>query len=150
MIWMLLLGALPMDPIGDPLPRYLTPIQVTHELAQLVDSFQQCAPSDEHTDGLSFAIEGNGRVQNIMWSQPEHVTQRCWQIALEKHHFSNHDDEPVRVNTTVYVRAGIVTLSPQPTVHTRDLGPLMMFVLPRNLGRVTGYLHGERDPQEER
>ena len=150
MMWILLMGVVPLDPVGDPLPRYLTPIRITDELAQLTEPLQRCSTSGDRTDGLSFRIDGDGRAQNITWSDPDPVVQRCWQLALEQYRFSHHDDEPVRVDTTVYVRAGKVTFSPQPTVQTRDLGPLMLFVLPENMVRVHGYLQGERDPQEER
>ena len=150
MIWMLLLGALPMDPIGDPLPRYLTPGGIAEALLKLTEPLQGCVSEGDYTEPFAFSIHGDGRVDQIAWQAAEHAAQQCWGAALEKHRFSVHDDTPIRVETTLYVRDGIVTLSPQPTVHARELGPLMMFVLPQNLGHVSGYLYGSSDPDGER
>ena len=150
MMWMLLLGALPVDPVGDPLPRYLTSVQVIQELGTLTQPFQGCVSEGGHTVALSFSIHGDGSVRTPVWgAAPSHI-QTCWGTVLEKLRFPVHDDVPIRVQTTVYVRNGVVTLSPQPTVYARKLGPLMMFVLPQNVDAVSGYLHDASDSEDER
>ncbi len=150
MIWMMLLGALPIDPVGDPLPRYLTPNRIKRELEKLTEPLQGCIATGDLTEPLAFSIHGNGRAQQIVWGEGRDEVHQCWSVQLEQHRFSPHDDTPIRVETTLYVRNGVVTLSPQPTVHARTLGPLMLFVLPENIGRVSGYLHGASESKDDR
>ena len=150
MMVLLLLGTLPIDPVGDPLPRYLTTLGVTQQLSKATEPLQKCVAEGDHTEPFSFSIHGGGHVQDIAWKNGIHAARDCWDRVLNNHRFSVHDDTPVRVETTMYVRGGIVTLSPQPSVHARQMGPLMLFVLPENVSRVSSYLHGVSDPEAER
>ena len=142
MMWWMLLGALPIDPVGDPLPRYLTTLDVTEQLKLVEPALQACDIEGEHTQGVELQVHGDGTVQSIVWQESDVSAYVCWAAALEAHRFQPHDGEPIRVSTTVYVRNGELMLSPQPTVFPRRLGPLMLFVLPEKAELVYEYMHG--------
>jgi len=142
MIWWFLIAALPMDLVGDPLPQYLTPIDVMKQLKLAEPALQACGVAEERTQGVAFQVYGDGTVQSVVWQAEEHVVPDCWTAALVGHRFNPHDGLPIHVSTTVYVRDGQLMLSPQPEVAPRNVGPLMVFVLPENTEVVYEYLHG--------
>jgi hypothetical protein len=148
MIWWLLIAALPIDSVGDPLPRYLTPADVLKQLRLAEPALQACGVTEEHTQGVSMQVHGDGSVQSIVWQENEQPVPPCWMAALEVHRFSPHDDMPIFLSTTVYVREGQLMLSPQPEVVPRHLGPLMLFVLPGTAERVYDHLHGGSEAVE--
>jgi hypothetical protein len=148
MIWWFLIAALPLDPVGDPLPRYSTPTDVAQQLRLVEPALHACGVTKEHTQGVSLKVHGDGSVHSIVWDKNAEPAPRCWTLALESHRFRAHDDVPIQVSTTVYVRDGQLMLSPQPEVVPRHLGPLMLFVLPEAAEPVYEYLHGRSDAIE--
>ena len=109
MMVLLLLGTLPVirwgssTPVFDDSWRHTTALKAT-------ESLQKCGAEGDHTEPFFF-IHGGGRVQDIAWKNGVHAARDCWDGVLKSHQFSAHDDTPVRVETTMYVRGGVVTLS---------------------------------------
>ncbi len=149
MFWLLLVAALPLDTLGDPLPRYVTRQVVRAELQRLLPALKACAVKEDRTEPVVFWLQGDGTVANIEWAKESSDAQQCWGLAMTKHDFQEHDDEPVRVSTALYVRKGVISLSPQVDVSQRDLGPLMLFVLPTHLKTIEGHLHKVHEPSPE-
>jgi hypothetical protein len=148
MMWWLLMGAMPIDPVGDPLPRYLTTIDVIKQLKLAEPALQACGVREDRTQGVSLQIHGDGSIQSIVWQDSTLSVHECWTTALNAHRFHAHDGLPVHLSTTVYVRDGQLMLSPQPEVVPRNLGPLMLFVLPASVEPVHDFLHGSSNAVE--
>ncbi len=149
MLWLLLVAALPVDTVGEPLPRYVTRQGVRAELQRLLPALEACAVKEDHTEPVVFWLQGDGTATNIEWAKESSDAQQCWDLAMTNHDFQEHDDEPVRVSTALYVRNGVTSLSPQVDVSERDLGPLMLFVLPPHLQTIEGQLHKVHEPSPE-
>jgi len=150
MIWLFFLAAIPLDPVGDPLPRYLTPVGVAKHLATAAPSLQECVSVGNYTERVSFKIYGDGAVRDVEWSNGEMDVHKCWANAFVGLRFSRHDDLPIHLETTVYVREGSLTLSPQPEISERAVGPLMLFILPENVAKAQRQLHEVNDQADER
>jgi hypothetical protein len=148
MMWWLLMGAMPIDPVGDPLPRYLTAIDVVTQLQLAEPALQACGVREDRTEGVAFQVHGDGSIRTVVWQDGKPSIHDCWTTALKAHRFQPHDGLPIHLSTTVYVRDGQLMLSPQPEVVPRDLGPLMLFVLPDSAERVYDLLHGSSDAVE--
>ena len=150
MMWLLLLGAIPMDTIGDPLPRYLTELDIRKQLNDVLPMLQQCDVTGDQTEPVSFSITGDGSIKNIEWSNESSDAQQCWAKMMTAHGFHEHDDVSVRVSTTIYIRNNILTFSPQIGLSKRSLGPLMLFVLPENSEPVQERLEKRYQQEGER
>jgi hypothetical protein len=148
MMWWFLMGAMPIDPVGDPLPRYLTARDVVKQLKLAEPALQACGVTEDRTQAVALQIHGDGSIQSIVWQDSKLPVHECWTTALTAHRFAAHDGLPIRLSTTVYVREGQLMLSPQPEVVPRNLGPLMLFVLPDSVEQVYDFLHGSSDAFE--
>ena len=145
MIILLLMGALPMDLIGAPLPIYLEDVELSAALQQLNPALDQCGATVEQTQTLELSIGSNGKVSSRRWEADESPDIECWNTAIDAHVFPEHRDETIVLKTIVYVRDERTFLSPQPVFFPREPGPLMLFVLPGDLpaNRLKEALHGE-------
>ena len=103
----------------------------------------------DRTEPVSFWLQGDGTAVNIEWQEEPSDAQQCWTLAMTKHRYPVHDDVPIRVSTALYVRKGILSLSPQVDVSPRDLGPLLLFVLPEYTAAIEGRLNKPHEPSPE-
>jgi hypothetical protein len=145
MIVLLLMGALPMDLIGAPLPIYLEDVELSAALQQLNPALNECGASVEQTHTVELSIGSNGKVKSRRWAADESPDFECWNTAIDAHVFPKHRDEAIVLKTIVYVRGERTFLSPQPVFFPREPGPLMLFLLPEDLpvDRLKEALHGE-------
>ncbi|MGB0640401.1 MAG: hypothetical protein ACPGTU_13750 [Myxococcota bacterium] len=145
MMILLLLGALPMDLIGAPLPIYLEQVDVASALQDLNPSLNACGATIEQTQPLELSIGSNGKVQTRRWEGEGSPDIECWNAAIDAHVFPEHRDETIVLKTIVYVREERTFLSPQPVFYPREPGPLMLLVLPGDIPatRLKEALHGE-------
>ncbi|MAY80207.1 MAG: hypothetical protein CL930_05400 [Deltaproteobacteria bacterium] len=145
MMILLLLGALPMDLIGAPLPIYLEDADVAATLQKLTPELSACAATLEQTQSVHLKVGPEGKVQEQQWGSEPTPDIDCWTKAIEAHVFPAHRDETIELKTIVYVRDGRTFLSPQPEFFAREPGPLMLFVLPGDVpaARFKEALHGE-------
>ena len=128
MIWALLLSAVPFDPVGDPLERYLEADDVAVALDALAPKLKACAVGEDVTVSLTMAWSGDGSVGSLKWEPESYVAVPCWRDALSAHRFTRHDDAPERVRVSLYVRKGALVVSPVPEIEHRPIGPLLLFV----------------------
>ena len=128
MIWTLLLAAVPLDPVGAPLPLYVTLEDVVTHLRNAEPQLQACAAKEDETIALSMRFQPDGQVKVDPSKEAESEAQQCVRRAIEAQPGPVHHGSPLKVSSTVYFRAGMVVVSPSPTVDTRSIGPLMLFV----------------------
>lgn len=145
MMFLLLLGALPMDLIGAPLPIYLEEANVSATLQELAPQLDACAATSDQTHNVHLVIGADGKVHEHRWKSEPTPDTDCWSRAIEAFQFPAHRDEAIELQTIVYVRNGRTFLSPQPVFFPREPGPLMLFMLPGDvpLERLKEALHGE-------
>jgi hypothetical protein len=145
MMVLFLLGALPMDLIGAPLPIYLEDVDVAAALQSLAPALDACAATADQTQPVQLTIAPNGRVAEHLWDSERTPDIDCWSTAIDAHVFPEHRDESIVLKTIVYVRSGRTFLSPQPVFFPREVGPLMLFVLPGDVpeNRLKEALHGD-------
>ena len=141
MLWMLI-GALPLDSIGDPLPSYLTPAQANRAVAAMVPLLKPCGTDSDMTVQLELDFYGDGtigvhRLEGVAASVVE-----CWTTAMTSIVGPIHHDTPQRVSTSVYVRGGEVLASPSLTIAVRDVAPLLIFSTPQNRARIYSVIQG--------
>lgn len=128
MIWALLISAVPVDPIGDPLERYLEIEDVSVALEGLAPKLKACAVGEDVTVSLTMTLSGDGLVGSWEWEPEAYSSVPCWTEVVSTHGFPPHDDTPERVRLSLYVRGGALVLSPVPEMAMRSLGPLLLFV----------------------
>lgn len=146
MIWWMLMAAVPLDPVGDPLPRYLTLGSVEAVVASLQEPLSQCAASEAVTVRLGISVKPDGALVLIDAEPADHPAEPCWRQAIEGHVGPTHDDLPQRVDTTLYVRDGQTLLSPATTIQVRQMTPLMLFVTGEARDAVNDIIHGPDEP----
>jgi len=146
MIWWMLMAAVPLDPVGDPLPRYLTIGSVEAVVASLREPLGQCPSSEAVTVRLGISFQPDGSLLLIEADPADHSAESCWKEAIEGQIGPKHDDLPQRVDTTLYVRDGQTLLSPVTTVQVRQMTPLMLFVTGEARDAVNDIIHGPAEP----
>jgi hypothetical protein len=144
MIWALLISAVPVDPIGDPLERYLEIEDVSVALEGLAPKLKACAVGEDVTVSLTMSLSGDGSVGLSEWEPEAYSSVPCWNGALSTHRFPSHDDTPERVRLSLYVRGGALVLSPVPELEPRPVGPLLLFVggAEDERSRIEQYIEG--------
>jgi len=150
MIWALLLASAPLDPVGDPLDRYLTVEAVMKALEGLEPALRACPIGKDETVALTMDWSGDGTANRLHWEPEKYSTVSCWTQAIAAHRFPVHDDEPERVGLSLYVRDGALVLSPVPKIDRRATGPLLLFVsgTEGERSRIEEYLAGT-EPEEQ-
>ena len=128
MIWALLISAVPLDPVGDPLERYLVIEDVAETLNGLAPKLRACAVGEDVTVSLTMAWSGNGSLGSSDWEPEDYTSVPCWTETLSAHRFPVHDDAPEHIRVNLYVRDGALVLSPVPQIEQRPIGPLLLFV----------------------
>ena len=150
MIWALLISAVPFDPMGDPLKRYLGIEDVSDALDSLAPKLKACAVGEDVTVSLTMAWSGDGSVESSKWEPQAYSTVQCWTEVLSAHQFPPHDDVAEHVRISIYVRDGALVLSPVPQIEPRPIGPLLLFVAGTEdeRSRIEHYIAGtEREEQ---
>jgi hypothetical protein len=128
MIWALLLGAAPLDPIGAPVQFYLSDADVGAVVKAVEGPLGGCEVPGVLNVGLTVVLKAEGGMMVHRIEGAEASLSACIGQAFSAAESPPHDGIDVCVDTTLYVRGGVVLLSPKPTVHRRVLGPLMLFV----------------------
>ena len=128
MIWLLLMGSLPLDSVGDPLPRYLVEARVFQALRTLEPVLGECATEEDATIPAELDFHGNGSVEVVELKSASAGVTECLKKAFESFSAPTHDDLVQKVWTTVYIRDGALFLSPDVSLHQRELSPLLLFV----------------------
>lgn len=144
MIWALLLGAVPLDPIGAPMPFYLSDADAGAVVKAVEEPLGVCEVSGDRTVGITVILQAEGGMTVRRIEGADAPLSACIGRAFAAAESPSHDGLDVCVDTTLYVRAGVVILSPRPTVHHRVLGPLMLFVTgdEAERSRVSEHLEG--------
>ena len=143
MIWLLLMAALPMDLVGDPLPRYLTQERVDATLRAVEPALESCTGTEDATAPLQLDFHGDGRIGVVGTEEDGPVDLvSCLQKVIESHSAPSHDGEAQRVSTTVYIRNGSLFFSPNATLHQRKMSPLLLFVTEEARESVNSAING--------
>ena len=144
MIWALLLGAAPLDPVGAPLKLYLSDTDVTSEVRRLEPMLRKCATAEDATVGLHLELQPQGGIKLVRLDEAEAGLTSCVREAVSGAASPAHKGSTIRVATTLYIRDQAVVISPSPTIHKRDMGPLMLFIPGDDADReaVTSHLNG--------
>ena len=142
MMLLLLLGALPLDSVGDPLPNYLSSVQANRAVDDMVPRLKSCGTESDMTVRVELDFYGDGtigvhRLEGVAASVVE-----CWTTAMTSITGPIHHDTPQRVSTSVYVRGGEVLASPSLTIAVRDVAPLLIFSTPQNRARIYSVIQG--------
>ena len=135
MIWALLLGAVPLDTVGAPLPLYMTLDDVMAYLRRAEAQLVTCIPKTDETIALSMNFHPDGQVRMDPAAETLSNVEQCVRHAIEALPGPVHHDGPVKVSSTVYFRGGQTIMSPSPSMDVRYLGPLMLFVDDGQVGR---------------
>ena len=128
MFWTLLLGTMPLDPLGDPLPFYLDEPAVVRVLGALPSRLDDCAAGEELTVQLTLTLAGEGGLSVTKISGAEENLQRCIGEAVSSAPSPAHDGVDVVVETTAYLRGASWLMSPSPRILRRVQPPLLLFV----------------------
>jgi hypothetical protein len=150
MIWALLLGAAPLDPIGAPLQFYLSDVDAGAVIKAVEGPLGGCEVPGDLNVGLTVVLKAEGGMSVHRIDGAEASLSACIGQVFSAAESPPHAGIDVCVDTTLYVRGGVVLLSPRPTVHRRLLGPLMLFVPGDQAvrSRVSQHLEGP-SPQED-
>ena len=127
MIWGLLLGAVPLDPVGAPLPLYLDESAIRGELARLPDLLSTCDFSVDRTFRLTLAFAGDGTAKVTALDGAEEGLSVCIQAAIVEGLGRPHRGIDVVVKTVLYTRGGEWLVSPSPTLVPQPSSPPMLF-----------------------
>ena len=142
MMLVLLLGAVPLDPVGDPLPNYLNESQAHQAVDAMVPLLKSCGTESDVTVRLELDFSGDGRIDVHRLDGVSGPVAECWTAALASISGPVHHDTPQRVSTSIYVRGGDVLASPTLTVGTRDIAPLLIFSTPQTRGLIYSVIQG--------
>ena len=142
MMLLMLIGALPLDSIGDPLPNYLTPAQANRTVDAMVPLLKPCGTDADMTVQLELDFYGDGTIGVHRLNGATVSLAECWTQAITSVSAPIHHDTPQRVRTTVYVRGGDVLASPTLTIDARDTAPLLIFATPQTRGPIYSVIQG--------
>ena len=128
MFWMFLLGAMPLDPVGDPLPLYLDQARVRRVLSSIPARLGGCSATADLTLEVRLRLRGEGSIGVDAVEGTEPAMADCIKSAISSMDAPSHDGTDVRVTTTIYRRDGVWMMSPSPRIDRRPLTPLLLFV----------------------
>lgn len=128
MFWMFLLGAMPLDPVGDPLPLYLDQARVRRVLGSIPNGLGGCSTAADLTLEVRLRLRGEGGIGVDTVEGAEPAMADCIKSAISSMDAPSHDGTDVRVTTTIYRRDGVWMMSPSPRIDRRPLSPLLLFV----------------------
>ena len=129
MFWALLLGAMPLDPLGDPLPLYLDETRVRRALARIPEALSNCSAKDDLTVQVRMRLAGNGTMAVDTLNGTDSETSACITTAIAATNAPDHDGMDVEVKTAIYLRAGVWMMSPSPEIVRRSQVPLLLLSL---------------------
>ena len=149
MIWILMLGAVPLDRVGAPLKLYLSQDDVLEYFRSTEPKLAECGSDVDRTLPIKVGMSADGQVE-VIWvdGQPSPFID-CTRRVLESMKSPVHHGLTVHVSTTLYVRNGDTFVSPSVSLEARYLGPLMLFVSGGETERqaVMSHLNGTSDPE---
>ena len=148
MIWWVLMAGVPLDPIGDPLPRYVMPAHINSALSDVKPRLEQCEFTGDSTVLVELEFIGDGTIKVVQMEGGGVELDRCWTDAIESQPGQKHDDVPQRVSTTIYVREGSVVLSPSVRHDQRDVFPLLLFVTDDARSGINSAIRGAGEPEQ--
>ena len=148
MIWWVLMAGVPLDPLGDPLPRYVMPEHVAAVLDDVKPRLAECQISGDSTVRVELDFMGDGTIKVVRVDGGGTALSACWADALESQSGHKHDDVPQRVSTTIYVRDGSIVLSPSVLHEQRDVFPLLLFVTEGARSAVNSAIRGAGEPEQ--
>jgi len=128
MFWTFLLGAMPLDPVGDPLPLYLDDAGVRRALESIPASLVDCASADDLTIKVQMRLEGTGTITVDAMTGADPETSACIKRSIGALNAPKHHGVDVEVKTSIYRRGGLWMISPSPEVVRRSEVPLLLFV----------------------
>lgn len=128
MLWTFLLGAMPLDPLGDPLPLYLDESRVRSVLATIPSKLTTCPTDGDLTVKTRLSLSGAGKmtVLDLTGAPPEAAD--CIKTSVATLSAPKHDGADVEVKTSIYRRSGVWMMSPSPEIVRRAQVPLLLFV----------------------
>lgn len=148
MIWWVLMAGVPLDPIGDPLPRYVMPEHINAVLNDVKPHLEQCEFSGDSTVLVELDFMGDGTIKVVRMEGGGAALDKCWSDTIASQPGHKHDDVPQRVSTTIYVREGAVVLSPSVRRDQRDVFPLLLFVTDDARSGINSAIRGAAEPEQ--
>ena len=127
MFWTLILAAMPLDPVGKPLPLYLDEPAVRQVLAAVPGVLSDC-PAPDVTIQVTMRLTGRGEVVVDSVNGGDSQVSECMTTGLAKLDAPEHHGVDVEVRTSIYRRDGVWMISPSPEVVRRPQVPLLLFV----------------------
>ena len=128
MFWTLFLGAMPLDPVGDPLPLYLDESMVRRVLATIPSKLSDCTAEGELTALIHLSLAGAGTITVRELDGVAPATEECIKTSVSTLSAPEHDGADVEVKTSLYLRNGVWMMSPRPEIVRRAQVPLLLFV----------------------
>ncbi len=141
MIIALLIAGVPLDPVGDPLPQYLSLSSVRSVLDGTRFRLNECGVDKDLTVNVALQVKGNGEITVDELTGVEGTQAECWAATLSEATSLRHDDAPQRVTATFYVRSQEVLFSPELMLHEREPSPLLIFSPGSERDRIYSVIH---------
>ncbi len=141
MLWTLLLGTMPLDPLGEPLPFYLDEAAVERVLVALPARLSDCPTEQDLTVQLTLSLAGNGTMSATKIGGTEETLHPCIHEAVSSVLSPQHDGVDVVVETAAYRRGGTWMMSPRLRILRRAQPPLLLFVPGDDDARATVWEH---------
>jgi len=137
----LLIAGVPLDPVGDPLPQYLSLSSVRAVLDGKKVRLKECGVDQDLTVNVALQVKGNGEIAVDELTGVEGAQAECWAATLSGATSLRHDDAPQRVTATFYVRSQEVLFSPELMLHEREPSPLLIFSPGSERDRIYSVIH---------